>query len=174
MKSIDSILFKGCAGGEARRGGLVRQVGWREWGRLPELGIRRLKTKIDTGARACALHAEEYKLRSTPDGDVIHFKLKPKSKWRQASCIGYRTIKDTGGKVTERPVIRTILELGGEKFEAEICLVNRSAMRHRLIIGRQVIGGRFIVDASRTFLHPIPSLAAKKIKSLKEQELVKR
>lgn len=148
----------------------MRQIGWREWARLPGLGVRRLKTKIDTGARACALHAEEYQLKSTSNGDMIRFKLKSKSKWRQAPCIGYRTIKDTGGRVTERPAIRTTLEIGGKKFEAEICLVNRSAMRHRLIIGRQVIAGRFIVDAGRTFLHPLPSLATKKIKLVKGQE----
>jgi len=140
----------------------VRQVGWREWVRLPDLGVRRLRTKFDTGARACALHAEEYHLKSTLNGNVIRFKLRPKSKWREAPCIGYRTIKDTGGKVTERPVIRTMLEIGSECFETEICLVNRSAMRHRLILGRQAIAGRFIVDASRTFLHPLPSVTSLK------------
>ena len=152
----------------------MRQVGWREWVRIPDLGVRRLRTKFDTGARACALHAEEYYLKSSPRGDIIHFKLRAKSKWRKAPCIGYRTIKDTGGKVTERPAFRTFLEVGGERFEAEICLVNRSAMRHRLILGRQAIAGRFIVDASRTFLHPLPSLASEQIQSEPSQDLAKR
>ncbi len=152
----------------------MRQVGWREWVRIPELGVRRLRTKFDTGARACALHAEEYYLVHTSKGQIIHFKLRAKSKWRKAPCIGYRTIKDTGGKVTERPAIRTMLEVGGEKFEAEICLVNRSAMRHRLILGRQEIAGRFIVDASRTFLHPLPSLASEQVQCETSQDLANR
>lgn len=153
-------VFKGCAGGGSRSCGVVRQVGWREWARLPELGVRRLKVKFDTGARACALHAHRFEVIETRRGEFVRFKLKAASKWRKRRCIGYRIIKDTGGKVTERPAILTPIEVGGERFEMEVCLTDRSNMRHRLIIGRQEIRGRFLVDASRAFIHPIASLAA--------------
>ncbi len=138
----------------------MRQVGWREWARLPELGVRRLKAKFDTGARACALHAHKFEIVEKGKDQYIRFKLRETSKWRTCKCIGYRIIKDTGGRVSERPAIMTPIVVGGERFEMEVCLTDRSNMRHRLIIGRQEIRGRFLVDASRTFIHPILSSAA--------------
>jgi hypothetical protein len=44
-------------------------------------------------------------------------------------------------------------------------------MRHRLILGRQAISGRFLIDSSRSFLHPIASAAAQKNQTESSQEI---
>jgi hypothetical protein len=52
-----------------------------------------------------------------------------------------------------RPVIRTELLLAGRSIKVDLCLADRSRMRHRLIIGRRVLRKGFTIDCSAENLH---------------------
>jgi hypothetical protein len=135
-----------------------RIVGWREWVRLPDLKVAKIKAKLDTGARTSALHA----FRLTPftkDGaSYVRFYLHPMQRRSApeikcvALVIDHRTITDSGGKREERPVIRTVLKIGKSRYPIELTLTDRDQMGFRMLLGRQALRRRYLVDPSRSFV----------------------
>lgn len=133
-------------------------VGWREWASLPGLRISRIKAKIDTGAKTSALHASELVTVQRSTGTFVRFKVHPlqRNMRKSVDCElplkEWRHVTDSGGKRTLRPVVETIIELGGRKILAEITLIARDAMGFRMLIGRQALKNLWIVDSSKSFI----------------------
>ena len=138
-------------------------IGWREWVALPELGIIKLRCKVDTGARTSALHAfyvEEY---SEAGLAMVRFGLHPKQDDTktevhcQARIHDRRKVTDSGGHTEQRYVIQTPVVLGKSIWDIEITLTNRDTMKYRMLLGRTAIARNFLVDASATGLAGKPS-----------------
>ncbi len=133
-------------------------IGWREWVRLPDLHTGRIKAKIDTGARTSCLHA--YRITPfTKDGaSYVRFLLHPLQRQQKleipcvAVVVDYRCVTDSGGRREYRYVIRTKLKLGNRAWPVELTLTNRDQMGFRMLIGRQALRRRYLVDTGRSFL----------------------
>ncbi|HEY9865507.1 MAG TPA: RimK/LysX family protein, partial [Candidatus Obscuribacterales bacterium] len=133
-------------------------IGWREWVALPGLGIGEIKAKIDTGARSSSLHAFDIHILEFKDKQRVRFKVHPIQRdtlntvSAEVDLIEYRTVRNSGGLMESRPVILTDIELMGKQWLIELTLTNRDAMGFRMLLGRQAIKGRFLIDCHQSFL----------------------
>ena len=130
-------------------------IGWRERVDLPEWGIKRIKTKIDTGARTSAVDVSE--IQELGDGR-IRFKVvarvrpKRKVKWVVASPVRVSTVKPSHGEAQTRYVCETALRVGVHEHRIEISLVCRKGMLCRMLLGRTAMAGQFVVDPEKRYL----------------------
>ena len=135
-------------------------IGWREWIELVDLGADRfkVKVKVDTGARSSALHAFNVEKFERDGEDWVRFDVHPlqdDSKFTipaEAPLVDERWVRNSGGKVDLRPVIRAKIRFLDVEWEIELTLTRRDMMGFRMLLGRQAIRRRFAVDPARSFV----------------------
>lgn len=141
-----------------RKTPIRRAIGWREWVALPDLGIDRIKAKIDTGARTSALHAVRVRTAQIDGIDVVHFDVHPLQKSTrplvtcQLPLVDERYVRSSDGARELRPVVATAVQLGDATWPIELTLTNRALMGFRLLLGRRALRKKFVVDPSRSWL----------------------
>ena len=133
-------------------------IGWREWLYLPDLEIASIKAKIDTGARSSALHAFDIKIFERQGRDLVRFKVHPHQHndtdaiAAEAELLDIRDIRNSGGQEQFRPVIKTTVVLGEQRWPIELTLTNRDLMGFRMLLGRQAVRDRFLVNSGKSYL----------------------
>lgn len=106
----------------------------------------RLQARIDTGAALSSIDACDIKM----EGAYVSFSLADR-------CGGYRVrskllkvkeVRTSEGKDI-RPVVMMEFCLGSHRIRSRVTLNDRSAMEYPVLIGRNALKKRFIVDVSR-------------------------
>lgn len=149
-------VLKKKSGAAARA--LKPRIGWREWAHLPDFDLHELKAKIDTGAKTSAIFATDITVSETRGERWAHFSVCPdRSKKRPmvrcaAPLVGRRRFKSSNGAVEERYVVETTLSVGQSAFVIELSLAGREEMGFRLLLGRDALKKRFLIDAGASFL----------------------
>lgn len=125
---------------------------------LPELGIRGIQVRMDTGAKTSSLHVDNITPTHKDGKPWVTFDIHPDiynvKKLVQASAQIHdvRTVRSSNGTSEERFVIRTPFQLGDDTWPIEITLTNRSEMSFLMLFGREGMGDRVLIDPSARYL----------------------
>ena len=143
--------------------GAPATVGWREWVALPDWGVPWIKAKIDTGARTSALHAFAIETFERDGQAWARFAVHP---WQdtaadavvvEAPLLDRRPVRSSSGTTVIRPVVLTEMVLASRSLPIEVTLTRRDEMGFRMLIGRQALRRRFLVDPARSYLGGRPT-----------------
>ena len=107
-----------------------------------------IPARVDTGARTSAVWASDIKL----DGDKLTFYLFDKSspyydgELVTTTNFTTRRIKSTIGHAERRYVVKLPININGRKIRASFTLANREKQEYPVLVGRNVLSGKFVVD----------------------------
>jgi hypothetical protein len=136
------------------RGQAPLDIGWCERVDLPELGVRRLPAKIDTGARTSALHVASMKAVGNAQLDVeVPTGRGGRTRRVRVRVVEHTRVRDSSGSASRRPVIETLIKLGTHEVRARLSLTDRGDMTFPMLVGRTALDGvrvhptkRFLLD----------------------------
>ncbi len=111
------------------------------------------EARVDTGAAKSSLAATELRVI----GREVEFRfpgahLGDKVRLPVVRWVEVRT--NLGRE--KRPLVQLEICVGGQRFHTLVNLDDRSGLKYPMLLGRETLRGRFLVDVGSTHLHPEP------------------
>jgi ribosomal protein S6--L-glutamate ligase len=132
-------------------------IGKEEWCELNDLGLPAIKARIDSGAKTSSLHAFNIQIIKEGRKKFAYFDIHPIQNNRKyiQSCkalvVDKRTVKSSSGNQEDRHVIKTPITIGEHTWNIEITLTNRDSMGYRMLIGREAMKKKVLIDPDTSF-----------------------
>ncbi len=136
----------------------IKIIGSEEWCVFEEFGIPAIKARIDSGAKTSSIQANNIKIFLKGTAEWVRFEVNPIQDNRsimitcESKIHDKRIVKSSSGISEQRIVIKTPVTIGNTTFEIELTLANRDAMEFRMLLGREALLDRYMVNPSATYL----------------------
>ncbi|MCW7469798.1 RimK/LysX family protein [Leptospira kanakyensis] len=124
-------------------------VGRVEWVEFPNWKLK-LRARVDTGAKSCSIHAVNIE-RITENGEVFVFFdtfVDEKPVRLKSKFVKEAKVTSTSGVSETRIIISEVMKMGKYKEEVIINLNDRTNLTYPILIGRNFLMGKFLVDVS--------------------------
>ncbi len=127
-------------------------IGQAEYVWLVDEDIRKVPSRIDTGARTSSLWASD--VHETPEG-LSYSLFGPSSHLYSGKVITTKqfsqvVVASSNGQVQKRYKVPLTLQLKGRRIKTHCTLSDRESLAYPMLIGRNTLCGKFIVDVQKS------------------------
>ena len=123
---------------------------------FPDLGIKSVQARVDTGAASCSLHASYIEIIDEEGEDsLLKVVLFDKdSEFYTGEVLEFndfviRNVRNSFGKKMVRPMIKTTVSVHKQAFQVLVGFSDRSKLTYDMLIGRNLLEKGFIVDVTK-------------------------
>lgn len=122
------------------------------------MALPAVKARVDSGAKTSSLHAFNIHPFRREGNLWVSFEVHPLQNNRRTvircekPVLDRRTIKSSSGTTDTRYVISAPIKIGDDIWTVELTLANRDSMGYRMLLGREAMEGRLIIDPSQSFI----------------------
>ncbi len=145
---------------------------------LPDSGLVKVPAKTDTGAYSSSIHATNIRIVTKRGKKYLQFDLlnghPAYDQSKRVETLRYEVVKvsNSFGEVQERYAVKLKVKLAGKKFMTEFTLADRSVKTFPVLLGRQLLNKRFLVDSNVTNIDRKTLKNKLKLKLIKDDEPV--
>ncbi len=138
---------------------------------LPDLGVDNVHARVDTGAKTCAIWASTIVRKDDNTLEVIFFgQDSPHYTGRaiQFKDFSETVVASSNGEAEHRYKIKLTVTVQGRTIYASFTLADRAHQSYPVLLGRNILRNKFIVDVSIGDVHT----ESEKKRSVQLQEIL--